>query len=141
MVEPATNQPAYEGDPARGILRRVTEGMDVYNPDGGKAGTVSAVFFGAGDESADIHNVERGGRDPNLPGGAGEVTLGAVLGPFGAPDDLPAEVRSRLLRSGYIRVNSAIPFVADRYATPDQIAAVGADRVTLRVPTDDLPKG
>ena len=140
MVEPATNQPSYEGDPERGILQRVTEGMDVYNPDGGKAGTVSEVYFGAGDDSADIHNVEHGGPDPNLPGGAGALTVADVIAPLTTPDDLPAEVRSHLLRNGYIRINSPIPFVADRYATPDQIASVGGDRVTLRVPTDDLPK-
>ena len=80
MVEPATNQPSSEGDPERGLLQRVTEGMDVYNPDGGKAGTVSEVYFGAGDDSADIHNVEHGGPDPNLPGGAGAILTFGIHG-------------------------------------------------------------
>ena len=62
-------------------------------------------------------------------------------GPLGAQvpdDDLPREARDRLLRRGYIRIDSAGLFAADRYADAEQIAGVGDDGVRLSVPGDAL---
>jgi hypothetical protein len=53
---------------------------------------------------------------------------------------LPEELRRRLLDRGVIRIDCTGLFAADRYATPEQIASVSADRVTLRVPRKTLLK-
>jgi hypothetical protein len=44
--------------------------------------------------------------------------------------------RQHLLRHGFIRIDSTGLFAADRYVTPDQIADVSVDHVTLRQPVD-----
>ena len=62
-------------------------------------------------------------------------------GPMGTQvddDDLPRERRDVLIRQGYIRIDSAGLFAADRYATADQLAQVGDDAVQLSVPGDAL---
>jgi hypothetical protein len=73
--------------------------------------------------------------DPDLPGRrVVEGTLGAQL-----PDDeIADEGRDRMLRQGYIRIDSAGLFAADRYATADQIARVDDQDVQLGVPRDAL---
>ena len=51
---------------------------------------------------------------------------------------LPQELRERLLREGYIRVDTAGLFSADRYILPEQIASATKDAVTLNVSEDEL---
>jgi hypothetical protein len=55
----------------------------------------------------------------------------------GDNDDLPREMRRRLLRDGYIRVDTGI-LKADRFVTPDQISSVSDENVYLSVMSDDL---
>ncbi len=55
-------------------------------------------------------------------------------------DDLPEELRERLLQHGFIRLDTAGLFAADRYILPEQIAGVSEDRVMLNVDKDDLIK-
>jgi hypothetical protein len=62
-------------------------------------------------------------------------------GPMGAQipdDDLPRDRRDVLIRQGYIRIDSAGLFAADRYATADQLSQVADDTVQLSVPRDAL---
>lgn len=62
-------------------------------------------------------------------------------GPLGAQvadNDLPRERHDVLVRQGYIRIDSAGLFAADRYATADQLAQVGDDAVQLNVSRDAL---
>jgi hypothetical protein len=55
-------------------------------------------------------------------------------------DPVPDPLRQRLLRHGFIRINTSGLFAADRYAMPDQIASVADDRITLHVMREDLMK-
>ena len=66
-----------------------------------------------------------------------------VQGPLGGqiPDDeLPRSERDRLIREGYIRIDSAGLFASDRYATADQIVAVEGGSVQLGVASNALLK-
>ena len=127
-----TGLPA-EGSGRQDILRQVVEGMAVYDRDQKRVGKVADVFFGAGDDAADFNS-------PTPPPDA-DQGADAPLGGFGrafVDDDIPGTLRARLLRQGYIRIDSAGIFTADRYATADQIASVGEDRVVLTVTGDEL---
>jgi hypothetical protein len=58
---------------------------------------------------------------------------------FGS-DNLPEELRERLLMHGFIKVDSAKLFGADRYVMMDQIAKVEKSGVHLKVDSDELLK-
>jgi hypothetical protein len=53
---------------------------------------------------------------------------------------VPETLRERLLRQGFLRIDSTGLFAADRYVMPDQIADVSEGRITLRVTHDELIK-
>jgi hypothetical protein len=48
-------------------------------------------------------------------------------------DDLPDEIRERLLREGFVRVDATGLLEPDRYVLPNQIEAVVNDQVRLKV--------
>ena len=56
------------------------------------------------------------------------------------PDELPEDVRNRLLQKGFVRIDANGLFAADRYVTPDQILSVSGDELTLNVSKDELLK-
>ncbi|AKR57339.1 hypothetical protein XM25_16435 [Devosia sp. H5989] len=53
------------------------------------------------------------------------------------PNELPEEIRERLLNEGYVRLDADGLFAADRYILPEQIASVGDDEITLTVDSKD----
>ncbi|HWA19658.1 MAG TPA: hypothetical protein VG757_11755 [Devosia sp.] len=55
-------------------------------------------------------------------------------------EELPEVLRDRLLREGYIRIDTSGIFSADRLALPSQIASAGADELMLNVDKDELIK-
>jgi len=55
-------------------------------------------------------------------------------------DQVPETLRQRLLRHGFLRIDSTGLFAADRYVMPAQIADVSEDHVTLQVTRDELIK-
>jgi len=112
--------------------------MTVYDRTDQKIGTVERVHFGAVSQEAATHG---GGPATTASPGAHESSL---IGDFAKAifpaDEVPEPLRQRLLRYGFIRIDSTGLFAADRYVTPDQIAGVSEDRVTLRVTRDELIK-
>lgn len=98
-----------------GLLTRVREGMDVYDRDERKVGTVREVYLGGEDLSE------------------AAVPEGSALA------DAPAALRGRLAAHGFIEIGTGL-LQANRYTTGDQVAAVAADRVTLAVGQDELLK-
>jgi hypothetical protein len=98
-----------------GLLARIREGMAVYDRDEQKVGTVKDVYLGGEDLSE------------------AAVPEGSALA------QAPAALRSRLAAHGFVEVGTGL-LQANRYATGDQVAAVGEDRVTLAVAQDDLLK-
>lgn len=119
------------------ILLRVREGMDVLDADGERIGKVRELFFGTSSSSALSHGtgaVTTTGvdldpaRDDFV-----DILANALVGPERIPDTL----RARLRREGFVQIDSAGLFAADRFAMPDQIRRVD-DRVHLNVKRDDL---
>jgi hypothetical protein len=55
-------------------------------------------------------------------------------------DDLPEEIRQRLLMQGFVRIDAEGIFAADRYVLPEQIAGVADDELMLNVEKSELVK-
>jgi len=117
-------------------LQNVEEGMKVFDRDNHHIGTVDRVKFGEDDPATP--EIESAGISPAVEDRRVGIT-GAIADIFD-PDDLPEEVREKLLNQGFLRVNSSGLFASDRYVTPDQIAAVTDDGVTLNVTREELLK-
>jgi hypothetical protein len=84
-----------------------------------------------------VHFSEMGDMPPNgaasLPDdSARDKPVGFMAELFGS-DDLPGELRERLLMHGFIKIDSARIFGADRYVISDQIASVEGNAVHLKV--------
>lgn len=129
-------EPPVEGTTGRALLNAVTEGMEVVDRDGKRVGKVRDVYFGTDDDTAEARGRAEGVvADPTLPNAA---PLGGLVEAFLPPDPVPDELRSRLLRDGYVQIDAAGLFASDRYATPEQLARVEGQRVVLNVSRDEL---
>ena len=119
----------------RNMLNQIHEDMPVYDRRGNKIGTVDEIQFG--DENPEEPGVETATakRPSNGDGGLIEDLARA----FSAGDMLPAELRSRLIRYGFFKIDTGL-LSPDRYVSADQIASVDGERVTLNVSEDDLIK-
>ena len=132
-----TPQP-FEQPQGSPLLTQIYEGMAVYDSGGDYIGEVEHVYLGAVSEEAD----RRGGGPETAPSpeSAESSLIGDLARAIFPADRVPTPLRQRLLRLGFIRIDSAGIFAADRYVTPDQIADVSEGRVTLRVARDELIK-
>lgn len=116
-------------------LSRISEGMKVFDRLHNEIGTVDRVQMGDDDPST----VEVEARQPaDLP--EREDSLIDSIAEVFSPDELPEEVRERLLQQGFVRIDSSGLFAADRYVLPDQIMSVSGDTVTLNVSREELVK-
>lgn len=118
------------------ILNQVHEGMDVCDNDGEKIGSVRQVFLGAVTDK-----MEERGRGPATasdPEWRDETLIDNLAEAFSADEPLPEAVRGRLLRQGFIRIDTSGIFASDRFALPDQIESVSEDCIHLRVARDEL---
>ena len=117
------------------VLESVSEGMKVFDSRNHEIGTVEYVKLVETDpatgqplasdiEEADHHR---------------ETLLETVAEAF-VDDDIPEVVQKRLLHEGFIRMDAAGLFAADRYVMPDQISGVSGDKVMLKVSKDQLQK-
>jgi hypothetical protein len=124
------------------LLMMVREGMRVLDSSGAAIGKVRSVQMGGNDpEDAERQAREAGpiDRDDTFSAASTLSDLPDTL--FRFNDGLAGEVRLDLQRKGFIQIDSAGFFAADRYAAADQIASVEGDDVVLSVPGDALPKG
>lgn len=115
-------------------LRNVETGMRVFDRNHHEIGKVEWVQFG--DDDPDTPELE-------LAGGTvypeSETLLDMIAKAF-RPDDLPEELKERLLHEGFVRIDADGLFAADRYVTPAQIDSVSDDELTLKVTRDELIK-
>jgi hypothetical protein len=120
------------------ILSQVYAGMAVYDRIGDHIGEVEHVYLGAVSEE-----VDKQGGGPGTAPSPGE-SEGSLIEDFARSafpaDEVPDPLRQRLLRLGFMRIDSKGLFAADRYVLPEQIAEVAGDRVTPRVTRDELIK-
>lgn len=120
------------------LLTSIREGMEVYDSRGDKVGTVEDLYFGASSDEMDNHGVGAAtAPDPSLR--ENNLVDDIAAGIFGG-DDLPEEMRKRLINEGFIRIDAANLFGRDRYVLPEQINRVHNDHVHLNVPGDQLLK-
>jgi len=131
--------PRFGAEQVNGRLTQVYEGMTVYDQTGDKIGTVEYVYCGklteADEEEYGFGVPTSFAFDSSEVSLIEEFTRDVVLS-----EQVPETWRQWLLHQGFIRIDSAGLFAADRYATPDQIANVSDDRVRLRVSRNELIK-
>ncbi|MBI1299970.1 hypothetical protein GC175_34025 [bacterium] len=120
------------------VLNHVHEGMDVYTSDDKHIGKVERVYFGVvSEQEAATGTGAVTNDDPRMQQHSWVEEMANVF----RTDEIPDEVRERLQRLGFIRIDAKGLFSSDRYATPDQIATVRDDRVILTADRDTLFKG
>jgi hypothetical protein len=132
----------YQNEPEKGQLARVREGMKVFDSEDKEIGTVDFIRYGEANEES----LKRGGG----PAGTSDERMSEeedilddfAFGGSGTPEDVKESelIRARMLRSGYIRINTSGLFTADRYILPENIASVAEDSIKLNVPGDKLLK-
>jgi len=103
------------------VPQRINEGMLVYDREGEVVGTVKVIYFGGASEEA-IQRVLHPEEAPAA--GEGESNWS----PFDA-DNVPKELRARLMQQGYILVEGADLTGVKRYIGPEQIEGIFAQEV------------
>ena len=116
-------------------LRFIAEGMKVFDRERHEIGKVEYVQFG--DDNPATPEVEAAA--PNTLDDRRSTLVDAIADAFG-DDDLPEEIREKLLMQGFVRIDAKGLFAADRYVTPEQIASVSGDGLMLNVSKDELVK-
>lgn len=119
-----------------GPLTQIQEGMAVYDSADKRIGTVREIYMGNSEEMGVAP-----GEGPATTGSTGDnddSILDNLAEAVGGGETLPETFRERLLREGYIQIDSSGLFTSDRFAMPDQIADVHEGRVALNVTSDEL---
>lgn len=116
-------------------LRFVEQGMRVFDREHHEIGKVEWVQFG--DDDPDTTEVEASG--PSA-GRNDDNTLVDVIAKAFSTDNVPEELRDRLVHQGFVRIDANGLFAADRYVMPEQIDSVSGDGLMLNVTRDDLIK-
>jgi hypothetical protein len=121
----------------KSILKNIREGMEVHDSQEHKVGTVKEVYFGADSDEMMSHGAGAA-TAPNPGVGNDNLVTDVTRAVFTGYDNLPEEMRQRLLNEGFIRISATLH--SDRYALPEQISRVHEDHVHLAVAFDDLLK-
>lgn len=117
------------------LLSMIKKGMKVYDNEGEEVGTIEFVHFSEADGSRSTGAAS----PPDEPAKSDLIEI--IRKAFGS-DGLPEELRERLLMRGFVKIESAKLFGADRYAMSDQIAKVENNGVHLKVKdSQELLKG
>lgn len=117
-------------------LKFVEEGMKVFDRERHEIGKVEYVQFG----DDDPETVEVEAAAPNTLDRRDRPFVYDLAMAFTAGDDLPEELRQKLLEQGFVRIDANGLFAADRYVTPGQIDSVSAEGLMLNVTKDELLK-
>lgn len=132
-------QKPLEPAKVQSILKSIHNGMDVLDSKGDKIGTVDDVYFGADSDEMQRHGAGAAtAPDPSIR--KNDLVTNVARAVFDDNDDLPEEMRQRLLNNGYIRLDTAGLFASDRYILPEQIARIQEDHVHLTAAKDELLK-
>lgn len=115
-------------------LRFVEQGMRVFDREHHEIGKVEWVQFG--DDDPETLEVEASG--PRR--GRDDDTLFDVIAKAFTSDNVPDELRDRLVHQGFVRIDADGLFQADRYVMPEQIDSVSGEGLNLNVTKDELIK-
>ena len=130
-------QQAFSKDTGNKVLQSVKIGMEVYDSQEHRLGKVEDMYAGASSPTANA----RGTGAATAPAqDTGNDKLFDQIAQAFASDNLPEELRQRLLHDGYLRIGGDGLFGRARYVLPDQVSSVSGDRVVLRVNRDELIK-
>jgi hypothetical protein len=119
------------------MLTQIHEGMDVYDQTGNKIGTVEFVKFGDEMRSTDLDTVTVSPADREA--WREDSLVADIAEAFTGRDDIPETLRNRMLRYGYLKIDTGI-LKSDRYALLDHVTSVTGDSVKLSVKGDELLK-
>lgn len=116
-------------------LSIVHEGMTVLDRHGEKIGSVDWVKMTDDDPAtnAPIQVTAEGNE-------VGDRTVLDIVAEAFRIDEIPEELRARLMRQGFMRMDADGIFASDRYVLPDQIALVSDQNVFLDVEKSALIK-
>lgn len=120
----------------QGLPREIHKGMRVLDNTRTEIGIVEDFKFS--DENPSDPNTE--GADMDRSDFDRNDSLLENLAEAFTSDDLPEELRERLLTEGYVRIDAAGLFEADRYVPASQIQSVSGDEVLLSVSKSELLK-
>jgi hypothetical protein len=109
--------------------------MKVFDNAEHELGAVDEFHFGDNEEMADIEPEEPGATDREHTPSLLEEIVAAL-----SPETMPEELREKLLREGYVRLDPRDIFLTHRYILPEQIASAEGDRLVLNVGRDALLK-
>jgi len=110
------------------IMDQVQEDMDVQDANGDNLGEVDYIHFGEGHDAAGVSEAATDNRD---------AVSDLLADVFSSPDDMPEELRQRLFRHGFARVDANTPGKL-HYFMPEQIERIDDDTVYLNVSQDEL---
>lgn len=122
----------------RRVLSQIHKGMPIEDVDGVKIGSVEEVFLGnLGDDLIESKGAtaDTPGLDLNGPDNWVEGLASSLI-----DKELPEELAERLAHEGYILMDAAGIFTANRFVLPEQIAGVYDGTVRLRSKRDGLIK-
>ena len=116
------------------MLHSIREGMEVYDINGDKIGTVDYVQFG--DEDVTTPGAEtQTAADPAMH--RDDSLMENIAEAFTADNDLPEQLAAQMIREGYIKIGTGI-LRSDRYALMSQVASVTGERIDLNIDKDTL---
>jgi hypothetical protein len=136
------DEPVFDQGMSDNILTHIREGMDVYDGKDKKVGTVDVVYFGAVSQEDD----ERGlgpqsvsrSDEPNEGTTVAGFAFGGVISPVDDLGDVEEVLRKRMLREGFVKVDTSGLFSSDVFVLPDQIESISNEAIHLRVSQDKL---
>lgn len=135
MNEPLANESPMDKKKWN-MLKQIHRGMKVVGPENKDIGTVDFVYFGDA-----IDTAEERGMGPATARGLDWKPEGLMQDVARAfdPNELPDEVRERLIHGGFVRIDTGL-LGSDRYVIPEQIKDVENDRVYITAGKDELIK-
>ena len=133
-------QKPLEPTNVQSILKNVRKGMEVKDSQDKRIGTVKDLYFGADSDEMMRHGAGAAtAPDPSVREASLVEDVARGIADVSG-DDLPEEMRQRLINEGYIRIDTAGLLRSDRFILPEQIARVHDNHVHLTVTLDDLLK-
>jgi len=112
-------------------LNSVQPGMHVVDAAGEDVGKVDMVRMGDPEAETTAGNNDMRSQPLDL--------VARAIGSEAEPD-VPEPLRSRLVRTGYLKLDGAHLLDSDRYVSMDKVRDVAEDRVRLSVRRDELIK-
>ncbi|MDQ4078935.1 MAG: hypothetical protein M3220_22170 [Chloroflexota bacterium] len=122
----------------RDVLVQIEEGMDVYDSEGDKVGTVKQVFLGTvGDEAEEAGYTLPHVSAPSTELFQTEPVVDQMIDGLVGADAVPEEVRERLLSHGFIEVDRGL-LKEDAFILAERVVSVLDDGVRLGVRGEEL---